>query len=352
MTVRFAFQGFRHNHIFDLYHRAAQHPRITIVGACEQDAAAREQVESERGIRITHQDPSEMLEEVACDVVAIGDYYGRRGGLAIEALRRGKHVISDKPLCTSLQEFGEISALATTSGLSVCCMLDLRDWGHFLALRRAVRRGLIGDVTAASFGGQHELKYGQRATWYFEEGKHGGTLNDLAVHGLDLIRWITGLRFSQVNAARAWNARLPQAPHFQDGAQLMAELENGAGVLGDVSYFLPEGQTASIPHHWRTTIWGSKGLAETSFADRTARIWLAGEDAARVLDPVPDQPGNYLEAFLREIDGQTHPGDLTTAESLEAARVALATQEAADQARHSVDLLEPSSEREEWIAAG
>ncbi len=68
-----------------------------------------------------------------------------------------------------------------------------------------------------------------------EEGKHGGTINDIAVHALDLIPWITGHKFKRIVAARCWNALAKRCPHFKDAAQLMLEMDNGAGVMGDVS---------------------------------------------------------------------------------------------------------------------
>ena len=53
-----------------------------------------------------------MLDEVECDAVGVGDYFAKRGSIAIEALKRGKHVISDKPLCTSLDELAQIRELS------------------------------------------------------------------------------------------------------------------------------------------------------------------------------------------------------------------------------------------------
>ena len=31
-----------------------------------------------------------------------------------------------------------------------------------------------------------------QASWYFEEGKHGGTISDIAIHGIDLVRSAVG----------------------------------------------------------------------------------------------------------------------------------------------------------------
>ena len=61
-----------------------------------------------------------------------------------------------------------------------------------------------GDLVTISFGGQHALNYRPgdadgRAEWYFEEGKHGGTLTDIAVHGVDISQWIARSKVSKHN---------------------------------------------------------------------------------------------------------------------------------------------------------
>ncbi len=118
MTLRIAIAGFRHGHIMDLYRRAAEHPALQLVAACEEDEATRAQLAAQGQVDITHSDLLTMLREVPCDAVAIGDYFSRRGALAIAALEHGKHVISDKPLATSLAEVERITALAAASGNS------------------------------------------------------------------------------------------------------------------------------------------------------------------------------------------------------------------------------------------
>ena len=198
-----------------------------------------------------------MLRDVDCDVVAIGEYFARRGSAAIHALNEGKHVIVDKPLCTSLDELDEIERIAGETELKVGCMLSMRDHGQTIGARKLIREGAIGEIHAISFGGQHPLMLGKRPGWYFEEGKHGGTINDLAIHAIDCLPWITGLEFETANAARCWNAFAPEYPHFHDGAQMMLTMDNGCGVLGDVSYFMPDKAGYSLPFYWRYTFWGT-----------------------------------------------------------------------------------------------
>lgn len=330
MPVRLAFAGFRHGHILSLYRRAQGMKAFQVVAACEEDSAAREQVASEGRVAITHTDYAEMLATVECDVIAIGDYYARRGRLAIDALQAGRHVIADKPLCTSLSELDAIERLAGEQDLKVGCMLDLRDAAPFIGARDLIRSGTIGEIHAVSFGGQHPLLLDTRASWYFEPGKHGGTINDIAIHALDAIPWITGLRFETVNAARCWNARAPHYPHFRDGAQLMLTTDNGCGVIGDVSYLAPDSSGYALPFYWRMTFWGERGVVETSSTAQQLVVALDGEQGLRH-EPLPEaNPGGYLRAYLRDLEGTPQPDGPSTASVLRATRVALIAQAAAD----------------------
>jgi len=334
--MKLAFCGFRHPHIFTLFQDAQQHRAIEIVGACEDDEATRAALNDQGQVRLTHQTLHALLDEVDCDAVAIGDYYGRRGELILQALEAGKHVIVDKPVCTSLAELAQIERQLSTHQLKLGCMLDLRDQPEFYGLRSMIRSGLIGEIHAINFGGQHPLLLGRRAGWYFEPGKHGGTINDIAIHAIDLIPWITGLDIDAIQAARTWNALAPDYPHFHDAAQMMLRLQNGGGVLGDVSYFMPNSMGYTLHLYWRMTFWGRKGVIETSMTADHMMIALDGEDAPRH-EPFPaGNPGGYLQAFLDDINGAVAEGDageepLNTQTVLKSARIALEIQTAADE---------------------
>lgn len=334
MKLRMAFMGFRHGHIFGLYN--AKRDDITIVGACEEHAETRNALKQSGKANITHDKFEKMLDELKFDVLAVGDYYGRRGAILIEALKRGQHVISDKPICTRLAELEEIERLSGKQKLAVGCQLDLRSSGIFIALRKLIADGVIGEVHSISFGGQHPLNYGRRPGWYFEEGKHGGTINDIAIHAFNAIPWLTGLRFARVDAARNWNARLKEVPYFKDAALVMLTMDNGCGVLGDVSYFAPDGVGYSLPMSWRFTVWGNDGVIETT--KDNVILYRRGEKEPRVIPPQEPMAGFYLDSFLREIRGQTAPGDITTDEVIRSSRNTLLAQKAADEGLHDVAL--------------
>lgn len=329
MNVRFAFAGFRHPHIFDMYQRCRDRRDVEIVACCEEDAATREELAARDDLEITHTSCDAMLDAVECDVVAVGDSYGLRASRILAALQRGRHVISDKPICISLSELEQIEAAARENSRIVGCMLDMRDLPVFLGLRDLIRKGEIGEVQAISFDGQHPLNYGKRPMWYFEPGMHGGVINDIAVHAVDFIPWATGLEINDLTAARGWNATAPQHPDFQQCGQGMLTLENGAGVIFDVSYLTPDSIGYTMPIYWRFTIWGADGAVEGGFNTPKITLFKNGEDSPRSIDPPAGKPGAYLESFLNEINGVTDL-HLSSADVLKAARISLQLQQLAD----------------------
>lgn len=342
--LKFAFIGFRHYHVLDVYKRVTENPDMEAVALCEEDADAAAPILQQGSIEPTHSDYQKMLDEVQCDAVVVGDYYGKRGKIIIDALKRGKHVLADKPLCTSLEEFDTIQRLANERGLQVGLMLDLRDSGHYIKARELVRAGTIGEIQSVYVGGQHALRPDVRPGWYFEPGKHGGTINDIAVHGLDIVEWITGLTFSEVTAARTWNAMAKQYPDFRDGAQFLMNMDNGCGVMGDVSYFAPaDTGGSSFDPSWRVTLWGSEGVIETSHST-PVKVWRTGKPV-EVIENVPDDPGGYLTSFAASVAGDATNCKLTTQQSLRATEVALKVQKAADAGLYAMRIWHRSSVR-------
>lgn len=332
MSLRVAFIGFRHGHITSLYKLLQAREDVEIVAACEEDAPTIESL-AEGEVVITHDSYTTMLDEVDCDVVACGDYYSIRGPRLIAAMERGRHVIGDKPLCTRIGELDTIAALAREKDLRVGCMLDLGDLAPYVTLRDVIRRGMIGEVHCIVFQGQHPLKYGSRPQWYFEEGKHGGTLNDIAIHAVDIVPWLTGHAVAEITSARAWNAKLREVPFFQDGAVCMLTLDNGCAVLGDVSYLAADTLGYKMPNYWRMNVAGADGVAETACTDTSVKVWRHEAEEVEEVPVLPARSGGYFEDFLLDLAGTPSADGLTTARVLRSASVALQLQAAADQKR-------------------
>ena len=186
----------------------------------------------------------------------------------------------------------------------------------------------IGEVHAIQFGGQHPFFCYQRADWYLDPSTYGGAINDIAIHGIDILEWMTGLRFATVVAARNWSAFRLGGSSFRDAAQMMLTMDNGCGVLGDVSFVMPRSTGFRLPYYWEVTFCGTKGILRMGLNRPTLDLAREGDmDVVTIpvrKEPVPD----YFDHFLRELRGD--PTDLDTATILRASRKALLIQQAAD----------------------
>ena len=336
--LNMTFAGFRHDHILSLYKIAMTTPEINVVGACEEDKTTRENLEQSHGINFTHESITDLIHS-ECDIVAIGDYFERRGTIAVTALEYGRHIISDKPLCTKLSQLYQIADLAHERGLKIGCMLTMRDSAYCIMARQLINdEDRIGKIQAIHFGGQHPLNIDSRPAWYFEKDKHGGTITDIAVHMIDAIPWITGLEFKELQSARTWNAFVKKHPHFCDAAQLMVSLNNGCGVIGDVSYFAPNKAGYTMPYYWRTIFWGEHGLLEISANINSANLLLHTDNKIQKIELPPSNSGSYLQSFLNDIADKPSATNLNTENILKTMQVTLKIQDAANNKKFNISL--------------
>ena len=330
MSLKLAIVGLRHGHIFSLISEARK-LGVEIVAAVEEHDATRESLAGDDRISITHSSFEQMLGEVDFDILGIGDYYAKRGSLALRGLEAGKHVIVDKPLCTTIAECDQIEALAAQAKRSVSCMFGTRSSPILQAMKKMIADGAIGQVRTLCITGQHPMMLGTRPSWYFEEGKHGGTINDIGIHAFDLIPWLTGLEIKEVCAARCWNAKAAQTPWFEDCAQIMLKLENEGGVIADFSYLSPDKCGFAVRQYWRVTVHGDNGVLESQNGDKNL---MFADSKAESPESIPcNEPRDgdtFLAQMLREIEGKPTPGQLTTDYVLKTSRIALQIQQAAD----------------------
>ncbi len=330
--LRLAIVGVRHQHIFALLKEAMDmRKEIQVVAICEENTKTRLAYQQSGKLTITHSSMDAMLASTPCDIIGIGDYYGRRGALAIQALRAGRHVLADKPLCTTLAECDKIQELSRKSNLKVGCMFGLRWLGPVRQLRKKILDGAIGQVRTINITGQHPLMAKTRPGWYFEPGKHGGTINDIGVHAIEAVQWLTGGSVVEVTGARVWNGKASATPWFKDCAQFMLRLANDVGVIGDVSYLSPDAVELGKPRNWRIIVHGDNGVLECNSSDPSLTIATSRDKKPRALKCPPNQESTYLHDFLQEIQGEPVPFQLTTPYVLRTTRAALQIQQAADQ---------------------
>jgi len=142
-----------------------------------------------------------ILDDSAVDIVSIASFDDAHCEQAVHALRAGKHVFVEKPLCRSVEELSAIKkAWERDRSRHLVSNLVLRAAPIYQWLKRAVRGGDLGEVYAFDgdylYGRVHKITAGWR-----QEVKDYSVMQGGGIHLVDLMLWITGQRPAVVAAA-------------------------------------------------------------------------------------------------------------------------------------------------------
>ena len=131
---------------------------------------------------------------------------------------------------------------------------------------------------------------------------HGGTINDIGIHALDICEFLLDCELKSLDFAESWNT-FEKEPHFQDGSRFAFTMDNGCRCMGEVSYFAPDISGFSTPFYWRFTIWGEKGVMEFNYNDAGINVAFSGIEGMQKFDGAVN-PNTDFHSFLAEIDGK------------------------------------------------
>jgi predicted dehydrogenase len=103
--------------------------------------------------------------------------------LAVEALRRGKHVLVEKPMALDPNECAGMIAAAKSAGRVLMVAQVLRFFPAYCALGEILQSGRLGAVRSALFRRRCAAPTWQR--WVYDAATSGGGVFDLVIHDVD-----------------------------------------------------------------------------------------------------------------------------------------------------------------------
>ncbi len=162
-------------------------PGLELFAVCDLDERRTRAAQKDFPGIETFTDLDKMLEE-DFDLVTIVTPHNTHAPLAIKCLEAGKHVITEKPMCISVDEATQMIETARRNGRMLTTFHNRRWDGDFLALKDILRKGLIGRVfQVEAFAGG----YGHPGKWWRSDKKiSGGAMYDWGAHFID---WILNL---------------------------------------------------------------------------------------------------------------------------------------------------------------
>ncbi|MEK6963371.1 MAG: Gfo/Idh/MocA family oxidoreductase [Nanoarchaeota archaeon] len=130
----------------------------------------------------THQD---LLNSALVDVVDIclpTDFHHR---VAIDALRKGKHVIIEKPMAQTTKQADDMIALGNQQGLVLMVAHPLRFWPSYNHLGKLLSEKVYGNILTGVLRRQCATPQWSPDLWSLYTERGGGVLKDMQIHDID-----------------------------------------------------------------------------------------------------------------------------------------------------------------------
>ncbi len=156
---------------------------LELHGVSSRNPETREKIVRERGCR-AYASFEEVIEDPDVDLVVLATPHDTHAELAVRAMDASKHVVTDKPMCTSLAECDRMTEAAERNDVLLTVFQNRRWDGDYLTLRKLLDEGRLGGLRWLEMAWQ---TFGPPGRWRGETKKGGGRLFDLGTHMIDQV---------------------------------------------------------------------------------------------------------------------------------------------------------------------
>ena len=247
------------------------------------------------------------------DVVAIVTPNHMHAPVAMQFLRRGIHVICDKPLTATLPEAKKLAKAAEASGVIFALTHNYTGYPMIRQAKAMVHAGDLGDLRLVNveyvqdwLSEPLESTGQKQADWRTDPARSGagGSTGDIGTHAFNLANFVTGLTLDSL--AADLTAFVP-GRRVDDNGHVLMRYKGGAKGMLWCSQVAPGNE-----NRLRLRVFGTKGGLEWAQEDPNY-LWFtplgqpkrlitrggagSGPEAARVTRVPPGHPEGYLEGF-------------------------------------------------------
>lgn len=302
---------------------AAADPRVQLAAIADPSSAARQEAAALYKVPV-YAEARELLRR-PLDVLLVAAPNVQAVPITVAALRRGLHVLMEKPPGANLSQCRRLQAAALSSGRVLKFGFNHRYHPAIFRLAQSVRAGDIGKVINLRARYGHGGRPGYEQEWRGQARlSGGGELLDQGVHLLDLLHWLLGSPDSVY--ALLQTAVWPVQP-LEDNAFALLHYPNGAvaslhsswtqwknlfslEVFGETGSLMVEGLggsygTETLIHHRRRPAGGPPDTTCAEFVGPDASWQLEWDDFLSALlhqTPCLGTPAEAV-AVMQVLDG-------------------------------------------------
>ncbi len=283
-----------------------------VVAQADPDTARHKEFVQERPIPNYYKTHKGMLKRQDIDAVTVAVPNRLHAPLAKDALRAGKHVIIEKPLCLTLADAEEIADLAKTNGLVVGYAEELCYIPKFVRMKQIADAGGIGQVYMVK---QCEKHAGPYSPWFWtREGAGGGILMDMGCHAIEFCRWFMNkkpVKSVMAHCGKYLHTWAEVEDHviltleFTDGT--LAHVESSWALKGGMASTAEVYGTEGVLYGDLLTGMGLKAYSEKGFPEMSHnRAQVSGSESCGWSDPdfewlwnngYPQEMRNFLDCI-------------------------------------------------------
>ena len=184
-------------------------------------------------------DREKLLDDPSIDFIVLAAVPRDRADIAIDAMRRGKHVMVDKPGVTTGGQLAAVEAAARDTGRIWSVVLGRLTSPAVQVALSVARSGELGRLVSLTSLAPHRLNRALRPSWFFETAAYGGIINDIGVHSIDQFMAFAGTGAPSIASCTIGRFGT-EPPGFEDFAEITLR---GGGMTGTMrlDWFTPDG---------------------------------------------------------------------------------------------------------------
>ncbi|MCR3905736.1 MAG: Gfo/Idh/MocA family oxidoreductase [Tenericutes bacterium] len=239
---------------------AAVNNNLNIVGLCdlEINKANHHIIDYKLGVSTkSYFDYKLMIENENPQIIAIATESGNHAEIAKYCIKKGIHLIIEKPIALSLEDADEIIALSKKHNVIVSACHQNRFNKSIQKIRESIEQNRFGRL----FHGTAHIRWNRgqdyytQAPWRGTWEQDGGALMNQCIHNIDLLRWMMG---NEIDEVFAYTDNLNHSfIETEDLGVALVKFKNG-------SYGIIEGTTNIYPKNLEETLYlfGEKGTVK------------------------------------------------------------------------------------------